>query len=214
MRKLRWIVPLAIFVVAASAFLWRRPVARSARGALAARSASRRRRSRSRSCTRPARTLGHADMKGKVWLLNVWASWCVSCRVEHPLLVELAKANVVPVVGLDYKDKPDDGQGVARAARRSLPRCRSWTSTAASASTRACTACPRPSSSTSRASSATSRSARSPPRRCEQKILPLVRSCRTLVSAIAHCAARRDGVRAGGESRVGAGARSRARRRA
>ena len=36
-------------------------------------------------------------MRGQVWLLNVWASWCVSCRVEHPLLVELAKANVVPV---------------------------------------------------------------------------------------------------------------------
>ena len=50
------------------------------------------------------------DMKGKVWLLNVWASWCVSCRVEHPLLVELARANIVPVYGLDYKDKPDDGR--------------------------------------------------------------------------------------------------------
>ena len=36
-------------------------------------------------------------MRGQVWLLNVWASWCVSCRVEHPLLVELAKANIVPV---------------------------------------------------------------------------------------------------------------------
>ena len=48
-------------------------------------------------------------MKGQVWLLNVWASWCVSCRVEHPLLVELAKANVVPVIGLNYKDKTDDG---------------------------------------------------------------------------------------------------------
>jgi len=39
----------------------------------------------------------------------VWASWCVSCRVEHPLLVELAKANVVPVIGLNYKDKNDAG---------------------------------------------------------------------------------------------------------
>jgi cytochrome c biogenesis protein CcmG/thiol:disulfide interchange protein DsbE len=50
------------------------------------------------------------DMKGRVWLLNVWASWCVSCRVEHPLLVELAKRNVVPIVGLDYKDAREDGQ--------------------------------------------------------------------------------------------------------
>ena len=35
----------------------------------------------------PAKKLGPADLKGQVWLLNVWASWCVSCRVEHPLLV-------------------------------------------------------------------------------------------------------------------------------
>ena len=48
-------------------------------------------------------------MKGKVWLLNVWASWCVSCRVEHPLLVELARGKVAPIVGLNYKDKRDDG---------------------------------------------------------------------------------------------------------
>jgi cytochrome c biogenesis protein CcmG/thiol:disulfide interchange protein DsbE len=50
-----------------------------------------------------------ADMKGKVWLLNVWASWCVSCRVEHPLLVELSRRKVVPIVGLNYKDKRDEG---------------------------------------------------------------------------------------------------------
>ena len=49
------------------------------------------------------------DMKGKVWLLNVWASWCVSCRVEHPLLVEMSKQRVVPIVGLNYKDKREDG---------------------------------------------------------------------------------------------------------
>ena len=49
-----------------------------------------------------------ADLKGKVWLLNVWASWCVACRVEHPLLVELSRAKVVPVIGLDYKDQRPD----------------------------------------------------------------------------------------------------------
>jgi cytochrome c biogenesis protein CcmG/thiol:disulfide interchange protein DsbE len=48
-------------------------------------------------------------MRGKVWLLNVWASWCVTCRVEHPLLVQLAKQRVVPIVGLDYKDTRADG---------------------------------------------------------------------------------------------------------
>ncbi|MFO1415254.1 MAG: DsbE family thiol:disulfide interchange protein [Burkholderiales bacterium] len=57
----------------------------------------------------PDKQFSAADMKGKVWLLNVWASWCVSCREEHPLLVELAKAKVVPVIGLNYKDKNDLG---------------------------------------------------------------------------------------------------------
>src|SRR5450631_4941275 len=57
----------------------------------------------------PAKKLGPADLKGKVWLLNVWASWCVSCRVEHPLLVEMSRRHVVPIVGLNYKDKRDDG---------------------------------------------------------------------------------------------------------
>lgn len=49
------------------------------------------------------------ELKGKVWILNVWASWCVSCREEHPVLMELARANIVPVVGLDYKDQRKDG---------------------------------------------------------------------------------------------------------
>jgi len=57
----------------------------------------------------PEKRLATADMRGQVWLLNVWASWCVSCRVEHPLLVQLSQANVVPVIGLAYKDKPADG---------------------------------------------------------------------------------------------------------
>ncbi len=50
-----------------------------------------------------------ADMKGKVWLLNVWASWCASCRVEHPLLVQMSKTNGVPIVGLNYKDRRAEG---------------------------------------------------------------------------------------------------------
>jgi cytochrome c biogenesis protein CcmG, thiol:disulfide interchange protein DsbE len=53
-------------------------------------------------------TLTSKDNLGKVWLLNVWASWCVSCREEHPLLVELAKSGIVPVYGLNYKDQRDD----------------------------------------------------------------------------------------------------------
>ena len=59
----------------------------------------------------PGKTFGAADMKGQVWLLNVWASWCVACRQEHPLLVELSKRKSVPIVGLNYKDKPDAASG-------------------------------------------------------------------------------------------------------
>ncbi len=47
-----------------------------------------------------------AQMKGQVWLLNVWASWCAPCREEHPLLVEAARVKLVPIVGLNYKDDP------------------------------------------------------------------------------------------------------------
>ena len=49
-----------------------------------------------------------ASMKGQVWILNVWASWCVACREEHPVLVELAKSKAAHIIGLDYKDKRED----------------------------------------------------------------------------------------------------------
>jgi len=55
----------------------------------------------------PAR-FSPAEMRGKVWLLNVWASWCVSCRDEHPVLVDFAKSKRVPLIGLNYKDPGDD----------------------------------------------------------------------------------------------------------
>lgn len=48
-------------------------------------------------------------MLGKVWMLNVWASWCVSCRQEHPVLMQLARTGELPIVGLNYKDKREDG---------------------------------------------------------------------------------------------------------
>jgi cytochrome c biogenesis protein CcmG/thiol:disulfide interchange protein DsbE len=56
-----------------------------------------------------ARTIRREDMLGKVWILNVWASWCVACRQEHPLLVEFARRKIVPVYGLNYKDERPDG---------------------------------------------------------------------------------------------------------
>jgi cytochrome c biogenesis protein CcmG/thiol:disulfide interchange protein DsbE len=57
----------------------------------------------------PGKTFGPEDMRGKVWILNVWATWCVSCREEHPLLVEFSRKVDVPVVGLNYKEVRADG---------------------------------------------------------------------------------------------------------
>ena len=57
-----------------------------------------------------------ADMLGKVWVLNVWASWCVACKEEHPVLVDFARTGVAPVIGLDYKDQRKDALGVLRRA--------------------------------------------------------------------------------------------------
>lgn len=56
----------------------------------------------------PNKTFSANDMRGKVWLLNVWASWCFSCRDEHPLLIDFARAGNVPIYGLNYKDKRED----------------------------------------------------------------------------------------------------------
>ncbi|MCZ2136459.1 MAG: DsbE family thiol:disulfide interchange protein [Burkholderiales bacterium] len=53
----------------------------------------------------PAARFSPNDMKGKVWLLNVWASWCANCKDEHPDLMDLKRRGVVPVIGLNYKDK-------------------------------------------------------------------------------------------------------------
>ena len=54
------------------------------------------------------KTISNEDMRGKVWLLNVWASWCIACRDEHPWLIEYAKTGVVPIYGLNYKDRRED----------------------------------------------------------------------------------------------------------
>lgn len=57
------------------------------------------------------KVLGNDSFKGRVSLLNVWASWCVSCRQEHPVLLELAKQNIVPIYGLNYKDEREAALG-------------------------------------------------------------------------------------------------------
>jgi len=53
----------------------------------------------------PEKTLSKNELLGKVWLLNVWASWCGSCRQEHPIFNQLAKKNLVTIIGLNYKDE-------------------------------------------------------------------------------------------------------------
>lgn len=56
----------------------------------------------------PGKTLSKADLHGEVWLLNVWASWCVACRDEHEVLLALADSGRVPIYGLNYKDRRAD----------------------------------------------------------------------------------------------------------
>jgi cytochrome c biogenesis protein CcmG/thiol:disulfide interchange protein DsbE len=60
-----------------------------------------------------------ADMKGKTWMLNVWAPWCVSCRQEHPLLMQIAQSGRIPIVGLNWKDK--DREAASLLARTGSP---------------------------------------------------------------------------------------------
>jgi cytochrome c biogenesis protein CcmG/thiol:disulfide interchange protein DsbE len=67
----------------------------------------------------PNQSFSPASMQGQVWILNVWASWCVACREEHPVLMELAKAQVAPVIGLDYKDRREDA--LAMLAKQGNP---------------------------------------------------------------------------------------------
>lgn len=57
----------------------------------------------------PQRTVEAQQMRGKVWIFNVWASWCAACRVEHPVLMEMARTGSVQMVGLNYKDERDKG---------------------------------------------------------------------------------------------------------
>jgi len=55
----------------------------------------------------PGRSLTRHALIGDVWIFNVWASWCGSCRIEHPIFNQLAKKKMVTLVGLNYKDEPE-----------------------------------------------------------------------------------------------------------
>jgi cytochrome c biogenesis protein CcmG/thiol:disulfide interchange protein DsbE len=56
----------------------------------------------------PDKTFSQKEMLGTVWVLNVWASWCPPCLLEHPVVSELSRSGVAPVVGLNYKDARED----------------------------------------------------------------------------------------------------------
>jgi cytochrome c biogenesis protein CcmG/thiol:disulfide interchange protein DsbE len=58
----------------------------------------------------PSKQISNADLKGRPYLLNVWGSWCPTCRIEHPIVSALAKRNLVQVVGYNWKDTPEDAQ--------------------------------------------------------------------------------------------------------
>lgn len=64
----------------------------------------------------PRQRLELQSMRGQVWLLNVWASWCAPCRQELPVLAELSQRDRVPVYGLNYKDQPDKARALLRVA--------------------------------------------------------------------------------------------------
>ena len=80
----------------------------------------------------PEQTFALKEMKGEVWLLNVWASWCVACREEHPVLVRMAQQKLVPIVGLNYKEVRGDGAINARGMAletetgMAIERARTW----------------------------------------------------------------------------------------
>ncbi len=63
----------------------------------------------------PGKIMTNADLRGHVVLVNVWASWCVACKEEHPLLVDLAQTKIVPIIGLNYKDNPADALAELKA---------------------------------------------------------------------------------------------------
>jgi cytochrome c biogenesis protein CcmG/thiol:disulfide interchange protein DsbE len=53
----------------------------------------------------PARPVSNAALRGQVYVLNVWGTWCYECRAEHDALLAIARSNVVPIIGLDYMDQ-------------------------------------------------------------------------------------------------------------
>lgn len=107
MKGLRFAIPLALFALLVL-FLWRglslnpREVPSPLIGKPAPRFALAR-------LDDATTTIRRDDLLGKVWVLNVWASWCAACRDEHPALLQFAKTRQVPLIGLNYKDQRPEG---------------------------------------------------------------------------------------------------------
>lgn len=103
----RYLFPVAVFV-ALLGFLWvgLRLDPRAVPSPLVGRSAPA---FQLATLHQPQQQIGPQQLAGKVWLLNVWASWCVACRQEHPQLLALAQLGLAPIVGLNYKDQRDAG---------------------------------------------------------------------------------------------------------
>lgn len=60
------------------------------------------------SLTEPGRQVSSAQLRGHWYLFNVWGTWCVSCRMEHPMLLKIQQAGLIPLIGLDWKDERSD----------------------------------------------------------------------------------------------------------
>ncbi|MCS7100657.1 MAG: DsbE family thiol:disulfide interchange protein [Burkholderiaceae bacterium] len=102
-RRLLFVLPLAAFVVLAGFLLrglWLNP--REVPSPLIGKPAP----AFERATLDGGRVFSTADMRGQVWVLNVWASWCAPCREEHPLWNAFARERRAPLVGLNYKDDP------------------------------------------------------------------------------------------------------------
>ncbi len=108
MKSLKFIVPLALFIVLAGFLLQGLKLnPREVPSPLIGKPAP------AFSLPRlddPAQQLGTSDLLGKVWVLNVWASWCAACRDEHPHLIEFSRRKAAPMYGLNHKDKRPDAQ--------------------------------------------------------------------------------------------------------
>lgn len=82
----------------------------------------------------PQKTVSPRDMAGRPWLLNVWASWCTGCRQEHAMLVDIAGRNLLPIVGLNYKEVRGAGIDVRNMSpeseqRMAIERADQWLTT-------------------------------------------------------------------------------------